>query len=114
MFDKIVTSGREALCNVIIAMKYRSLSDAVHFIRILPVNSYDFSAIMRLFWNTWIIAQHFSNENRRFFYKGFPQMNVDNVDNVESTWRIKLCATAKNGEISYIIAKNMKNRQNIM
>ena len=35
-------------------------------------------------------------------------MNVDNVDNVESTWRIKLCATAKNGEISYIIAKNMK------
>ena len=22
-------------------------------------------------------------------------MNVDNVDNVESTWRIKLCATAK-------------------
>ena len=32
-------------------------------------------------------------------------MNVDNVDNVESTWRIKLCATAKNGEISYIIAK---------
>ena len=29
-------------------------------------------------------------------------MNVDNVDNVESTWRIKLCATAKNGEISYI------------
>ena len=41
-------------------------------------------------------------------------MNVDNVDNVESTWRIKLCATAKNGEISYIIAKNMKNRQNIL
>ena len=41
-------------------------------------------------------------------------MNVDNVDNVESTWRIKLRATAKNGEISYIIAKNMKNRQNIM
>ena len=41
-------------------------------------------------------------------------MNVDNVDNVESTWRIKLCATAKNGEMSYIIAKNMKNRQNIM
>ena len=32
-------------------------------------------------------------------------MNVDNVDNVESTWRIKLCATEKNGEISYIIAK---------
>ena len=29
-------------------------------------------------------------------------MNVDNVDNVESTWRIKLCATAKNGEISYL------------
>ena len=39
-------------------------------------------------------------------------MNVDNVDNVESTWRIKLCATAKNGEISYIIAKNMKNHVN--
>ena len=68
----------------------------------------------RYIWNTRIIAQHFSNENRRFFYRGFPQMNVDNVDNVESTWRIKLCATAKNGEISYIIAKNMKNRQNIM
>ena len=28
---------------MIIAMKYRSLSDAVHFIRILPVNSYDFA-----------------------------------------------------------------------
>ena len=41
-------------------------------------------------------------------------MNVDNVDNVEGTWRIKLCATAKNGEISAIIAKNTKNRQDIM
>ena len=41
-------------------------------------------------------------------------MNVDNVDNVESIPWIKLCATAKNGEISYIIAKNTKNRQDIM
>lgn len=98
MFDKIVTSGREALCNVIIAMKYRSLSDAVHFIRILPVNSYDFSAIMRLFWNTWIIAQHFSNENRRFFYRGFPQMNVDNVDNVERCNMVYIIANLKNVE----------------
>ena len=41
-------------------------------------------------------------------------MNVDNVDNVESTWRIKLWAAAKNGGVSYIVAKNMKNRKNIM
>ena len=41
-------------------------------------------------------------------------MNVDNVDNVESKCMIKLYANTKNGEISYIIAKNMKNRQNIM
>lgn len=69
---------------------------------------------LRLFWNTWIIAQHFSNENRVFFRRGFPQRNVDNVDNVESNRRIKLCATAKNGEICGIIAKNTKNRQDIM
>ena len=41
-------------------------------------------------------------------------MNVDNVDNVESIPWIKLCATAKNGGISAIIAKNTKNRQDIM
>ena len=78
------------------------------------MNSYDFPAIMRLFWNTWIIAQHFSNENRVFFRTGFPQTDVDNVDNVESIPWIKLCATAKNGGISAIIAKNTKNRQDIM
>ena len=41
-------------------------------------------------------------------------MNVDNVDNVESTWRIKLCATAKNGENCGIFAKNKKIRQDVM
>ena len=41
-------------------------------------------------------------------------MNVDNVDIVEGTWRIKLCATAKNGENGGIFAKNKKIRQDVM
>ena len=41
-------------------------------------------------------------------------MNVDNVDNVESTWRIKLCATAKNDEVCCISAKIAITRQDIM
>ena len=70
--------------------------------------------ILRFFWNNWIIAQDFSNENRLFLCAGFPQWNVENVDNVESRKNIKLSATSKNGEIYCIIAKNKKVRHHIM
>ena len=48
----------------------------------------------RYIWNTRIIAQDFSNENRVFFYRRFPQRNVDNVDNVEIEFCRKLFVTS--------------------